>query len=154
MTKQLTDGSHTVPFPSDGLQEEWQREGHHNISQPLTPPSTQETEWGCITTRGAMENRRELPFLTGRRQGVTFTRRCFAHMQHNPRSHRALDLQHKHKPTIQCRMRWHDHQVTERSSVVVYRIPPKKSSVPCQKALVLPQVSYSTAWCFRLCSRQ
>lgn len=106
-------------FPSDGLQEEWQGVGHHNISQPLTPLSTQETERGCLTALGAVANCPEIPFLTGKRQRVTFTCSHFAHMQQNPRSHRPLDLQYKHKSATQCRMRWPSHQVTGRSSVVV-----------------------------------
>lgn len=109
---------------------------------------------GCLTALGAVANCTELPFLTGRRQGVTFTCRHSAHMQQNPRSHRALHLQYKHKSAIQCRVRWSDHQVTGRSSLVVYRNPSSKRSVPSQNALVLPWGNYSRAWCFGLCSRQ
>lgn len=58
-------------------------------------------------------------------------------MQQNPRSHRALHLLHMNTSAMLPRIGRSDPQGKGRSSIAVFRLPPRRNIVPCQKAEVL-----------------
>lgn len=122
-------------FPSDGCRNSGGERVTtvHNLCYHW---AQREESTGCLAAHGAVANCPELPFLTWRRRGVTFTRTHSANREQSPRSHRPSDLQYTHKSAIPRRMKWPNHQVKGRRSVVGYNPLPRRT-VPSQKASIL-----------------
>lgn len=123
-------------FPSDGLQEKWQGEGHQNSSQLLPPVNTEETEHRLPKSPGSNGKLPRAAF-PHREQTRTHT---YMHLC-NKKTKCLTDCQiystHKCTTLLHCaEIRQPDHHIKGRSSVVVHSLP-QGIFVPSQKALVL-----------------
>jgi len=125
-------------FPSDGLQEEQQGEGHHNSSQPLPPLSTKQMEHRLPNNPGSSG---KLPQATFPHREQTrshvYTHSFCTHETKSKVSQTITFTVRTQKAATLCRTGRPDYQAERGSSVVVYSLHPRRSTVHSQKASVL-----------------
>lgn len=124
-------------FPSDGLQEEWQGEGHHNSSQPLPPLRTKETEHRLPNSPGSSGKlpRATFPHREETRSHI-YTHSFCTHATKSKVSQTIRFTVHTQIVyTVQDETAWPPGKRKQQCCGVQPCLPPRRSTVPSQKSL-------------------